>query len=158
MEACRSAAGGGVPTIKAGSQELVLEKRDVARTSGCKAVAMDIDGAGLPCLKNMTPPAGSKSVQELAEIIRYAGMPFIVKGVMTVRGAQKAAERVPVVSADEVERRAQRALERVHVTGIGDPARVVVEPAHRLAPGELSFDVVHIRSFLTVPPSAIALL
>ena len=40
----------------------------------------------------MTPPAGSKSVQELAEIIRYAGMPFIVKGVMTVRGAQKAAE------------------------------------------------------------------
>lgn len=53
---------------------------------------MDIDGAGLPFLKNMTPPAGSKSVQELAEIIRYAGMPFIVKGVMTVRGAQKAAE------------------------------------------------------------------
>ena len=59
---------------------------------GCKAVAMDIDGAGLPFLKNMTPPAGSKSVQELSEIIRYAGMPFIVKGVMTVRGAQKAAE------------------------------------------------------------------
>lgn len=40
----------------------------------------------------MTPPAGSKSVQELSEIIRYAGMPFIVKGIMTVRGAQKAAE------------------------------------------------------------------
>lgn len=53
---------------------------------------MDIDGAGLPFLKNLTPPAGSKSVQELAEIIRYAAMPFIVKGVMTVRGAQKAAE------------------------------------------------------------------
>ena len=53
---------------------------------------MDIDGAGLPFLKNMTPPAGSKSVQELSEIIRYAGMPFIVKGIMTVRGAQKAAE------------------------------------------------------------------
>ena len=31
-------------------------------------------------------------MQELSEIIRYAGMPFIVKGVMTVRGAQKAAE------------------------------------------------------------------
>ena len=55
-------------------------------------VAMDIDGAGLPFLKNLTPPAGSKSVQELTEIIRYAAMPFIVKGVMTVRGAQKAAE------------------------------------------------------------------
>ena len=87
MEAIRTAGGVGVPTIKPWNQELVFEKLDLARTSGCKAVAMDIDGAGLPFLKNMTPPAGSKSVQELAEIIRYAGMPFIVKGVMTVRGA-----------------------------------------------------------------------
>ena len=92
MEAIRAAGGVGVPTIKPWNQELVFEKLDLARTSGCKSVAMDIDGAGLPFLKNMTPPAGSKSVQELSEIIRYAGMPFIVKGVMTVRGAQKAAE------------------------------------------------------------------
>ena len=92
MEAIRAAGGVGVPTIKPWNQELVFEKLDLARTSGCKSVAMDIDGAGLPFLKNMTPPAGSKSVQELSEIIRSAGMPFIVKGVMTVRGAQKAAE------------------------------------------------------------------
>ena len=92
MEAIRTAGGVGVPTIKPWNQELVFEKLDLARTSGCKAVAMDIDGAGLPFLKNMTPPAGSKSVQELAEIIRYAGMPFIVKGVMTVKGALKAKE------------------------------------------------------------------
>ena len=92
MEAIRTAGGVGVPTIKPWNQELVFEKLDLARTSGCKAVAMDIDGAGLPFLKNMTPPAGSKSVQELAEIIRYAGMPFIVKGVMTVSGALKAKE------------------------------------------------------------------
>lgn len=51
---------------------------------------MDIDAAGLPFLKNLTPPAGSKNVEELAEIIRAAGVPFIVKGVMTVKGAQKA--------------------------------------------------------------------
>ena len=92
MEAIRASGGVGVPTIKPWSQQLVFEKLDLARTSGCKAVAMDIDGAGLPFLKNLTPPAGSKSVQELAEIIRYAAMPFIVKGIMTVRGAQKAAE------------------------------------------------------------------
>ena len=92
MEAIRAAGGVGVPTIKPWSQQLVFEKLDLARTSGCKAVAMDIDGAGLPFLKNLTPPAGSKSVQELAEIIRYAAMPFIVKGVMTVKGALKAKE------------------------------------------------------------------
>ena len=51
---------------------------------------MDIDAAGLPFLKNLTPPAGSKTVEELAEIIQAAGVPFIVKGVMTAKGALKA--------------------------------------------------------------------
>ena len=36
--------------------------------------------------RNMTPPAGSKSVEELAEIVKLAERPFIVKGVMTVKG------------------------------------------------------------------------
>ena len=90
MEAIRTAGGVGVPTIKPWNQELVFEKLDLARTSGCKAVAMDIDGAGLPFLKNMTPPAGSKSVSELAEIAQQAGVPFIVKGIMTAKAALKA--------------------------------------------------------------------
>ena len=53
---------------------------------------MDIDAAGLPFLQNLTPPAGSKTVEELSGIIREAGVPFIVKGVMTVKGALKAKE------------------------------------------------------------------
>ena len=53
---------------------------------------MDIDAAGLPFLKNMNPPAGSKTVEQLAEIAQMAGKPFIVKGVMTVSGALKAKE------------------------------------------------------------------
>ena len=56
------------------------------------AVAMDIDAAGLPFLKNMQPPAGSKTVEELRQIVKMAGTPFIVKGVMTVKGALKAKE------------------------------------------------------------------
>ena len=56
------------------------------------AIAMDIDAAGLPFLKNMTPPAGSKTVEELREIVAMAEKPFIVKGIMTVAGAKKALE------------------------------------------------------------------
>ena len=56
------------------------------------AVAMDIDAAGLPFLQNLNPPAGSKSVEELRAIREAAGVPFIVKGVMTVKGALKAKE------------------------------------------------------------------
>ena len=40
----------------------------------------------------MNPNAGSKSVAEMAEITAYAIMPFIVKGIMTARGAKKAVE------------------------------------------------------------------
>ena len=87
------AAGGcGVPTIKPWNIDTIREKMAQAKASGCFAVAMDVDAAGLPFLKNMTPPAGSKSVAELAEIVKLAERPFIVKGVMTVKGARKAKE------------------------------------------------------------------
>lgn len=84
--------GIGVPTIKPWNIEAVKEKLDILNRTNIFAVAMDIDGAGLPFLKEMNPNAGSKPVEELREIISYAKMPFIVKGIMTVKGALKAAE------------------------------------------------------------------
>ena len=89
-EAIRRSGGVGVPTVKPWSGAVVREKMELVRGCGAFAAAMDIDAAGLPFLKNMTPPAGSKTTAELAEIIRSAGVPFIVKGIMTVKGALKA--------------------------------------------------------------------
>lgn len=83
--------GTGIPTIKPWNLETVHQKLQLVKESGAFAVAMDIDAAGLPFLKNMTPPAGSKTVAELREMIKEADVPFIVKGVMTARGAEKAA-------------------------------------------------------------------
>ena len=91
-KAIGTAGGCGVPTIKPWNIDTVKAKMEQAKASGCFAVAMDVDAAGLPFLKNMTPPAGSKSVAELAEIVKLAERPFIVKGVMTVKGALKARE------------------------------------------------------------------
>ena len=51
-------------------------KRQV-HESGAFAVAMDIDAAGLPFLKNLDPPAGSKTVSELCDIIQMAGTPSV---------------------------------------------------------------------------------
>lgn len=84
--------GMSVPTIKPWNNEAVLEKLDVLNASGIFAAAMDVDGAGLPFLKKMNPNAGSKTVEELREIVDYAKMPFIVKGIMTPAGAKKALE------------------------------------------------------------------
>ena len=84
--------GIGIPTIKPWSKDIVFEKLDYVKSHSIFAVAMDVDGAGLPFLKKLGPGAGSKSVDEMREIISYANMPFIIKGIMTVKGAEKAVE------------------------------------------------------------------
>ena len=84
--------GLGIPTVKPWDMGTIREKMELAKKSGAFAVAMDIDAAGLPFLQNLTPPAGSKSVEELREIVKMAEVPFILKGIMTPKGALKAVE------------------------------------------------------------------
>ncbi len=92
-EAIKKEDGLGIPTIKPWNYDTILDKLKYVKESNAIAVAMDIDAAGLPFLKNMTPPAGSKSVDELKQIIAACeDKPFIVKGIMTVQGALKAKE------------------------------------------------------------------
>ncbi len=91
-DAIQKANGAGVPTVKPWNLQTIREKLKLVRESGAFAAAMDVDAAGLPFLKNMDPPAGSKTVEELSQIIKEAGIPFIVKGIMTVKGAVKARE------------------------------------------------------------------
>lgn len=91
-KAIAAAGGKGIPTIKPWSADIIHGKIALVREAGAKAVAMDIDASGLPFLKNLDPPAGAKSVDEMKEIIKDAGLPFIIKGIMTVNGARKAAE------------------------------------------------------------------
>lgn len=88
--AIKAAGGFGIPTVKPWNLETIREKMELVKASGSFAVAMDIDGAGLPFLKNLTPPAGSKTVDELRKVAEMAGVPFIIKGIMTRRGALKA--------------------------------------------------------------------
>ena len=88
--AIKAKDGFGVPTVKPWDVNTLKEKFDLVKSSGCFAVAMDIDAAGLPFLQNLQPPAGRKTVDELAQVISASGKPFIVKGIMTVDAAKKA--------------------------------------------------------------------
>lgn len=92
VKAIAAAGGRGIPTVKPWDIRTLQEKFALVDTSDCFAVAMDIDAAGLPFLQNLDPPAGSKTVAEMKEIIKDAGKPFIIKGIMTVAGARKALE------------------------------------------------------------------
>lgn len=89
-ESIKENGGIGVPTIKPWNEKVYLEKLELVKASGAFAVAMDVDAAGLPFLKGIVPPAGRKTEQELQSIIEKTPLPFIVKGIMTVKGAQKA--------------------------------------------------------------------
>ena len=91
-KAIKKANGCGVPTVKPWNLDTIREKMDLVKDSDALAVAMDIDAAGLPFLKNMVPPAGGKTVEELREIVAMTDKPFIVKGVMTAAGAKKAVD------------------------------------------------------------------
>ncbi len=91
-KAIQASDGMGIPTVKPWNLQTIEEKMQLVHHSHAFAVAMDIDAAGLPFLQNMTPPAGSKSVAELKEIVKLAGVPLIVKGIMTSKAALKARE------------------------------------------------------------------
>lgn len=77
-QAIKAVDGQGIPTVKPWNLETIKEKLALVKESGAFAVAMDIDAAGLPFLQNMMPPAGSKSVSELAEIAQQAGAHAII--------------------------------------------------------------------------------
>ena len=91
-QAIGKAGGLGIPTVKPWDLQTVFEKMDAAKAAGARVFAMDIDAAGLPFLKGLNPPAGPKTVEELRQIVEYAQVPFLIKGIMTVKGAEKALE------------------------------------------------------------------
>lgn len=64
---------GQYPTVKPWNLETIKEKMKMVKESGAFAVAMDIDGAGLPFLKNLMPPAGSKTVENFMKWQRWQG-------------------------------------------------------------------------------------
>ena len=63
-DAIALAGGMGVPTVKPWNLDTIREKMDLVKKSGAFAVAMDVDAAGLPFLKNMDPPAGGRRGSE----------------------------------------------------------------------------------------------
>ena len=73
----------------------VLRKIEHAVKAGCFAVGMDIDHAfnsegGYDSVFGL--PMKAKSIEELAEFVHAAGVPFIVKGVLSPHDAERCAD------------------------------------------------------------------
>lgn len=133
-DAIKAADGIGVPTVKPWNLETIKQKMELVKKSGSFAVAMDIDAAGLPFLKNFTPPAGSKSVEQLKEICAMTDKPFILKGIMSAKAALKAKEAG--ASAIVVSNHGGRVLDQCPATAevleeiveaVGDSMKILVD-------------------------------
>ena len=91
-EIVKQHGGKGIPTIKPWAQGHMDWRIALANESGCPAIASDIDASGLSNLRNSEVPVGFKTVEDLRSIIAQTKVPFILKGIMSVRGAKKAME------------------------------------------------------------------
>lgn len=80
----------GAETIKIikpyADRDLLYRRMSHAKDSGALAVGVDIDHAFGDCLGYPMKPL---SFGELAELTRAAGLPFVVKGVLSIQDAEK---------------------------------------------------------------------
>ena len=83
----------GIPIINPEADDEIL--RQMAAENAARlplAMGVVVDSAGLPHLKALHGDAGTKSVEQLRLLKEKAGVPFIVKGVMTAASALKAVD------------------------------------------------------------------
>ena len=90
LNAIKNNDGFGIPTIKPWDKNKVNEILLKVKEAKAFAVAMDIDGVGLKGLDYSKGLAATKNENDLHEIVNSLDVPFIVKGIMTVKGAKKA--------------------------------------------------------------------
>lgn len=86
--------GEAIPTIKPWEdlEGEVLRKIDLAKKKGVIGIASDLDSPGLGYQSANDITVCYRSTNELAQIIKYAGVPVVLKGLLSVKSAVKAAE------------------------------------------------------------------
>ncbi|MEG0077011.1 alpha-hydroxy-acid oxidizing protein [Anaerorhabdus sp.] len=80
--------GQGFVTIKPWVMDKVVERINLVKEFDVLGIAMDVDAAGLPLLRNSVTPVENKDENALRKIKELCGdKPFIVKGIMTPEAA-----------------------------------------------------------------------
>ncbi|MDO5111600.1 MAG: alpha-hydroxy-acid oxidizing protein [Clostridia bacterium] len=93
LRALKEEQGVGIPAIKSWTKEEIQKKIRMAEEVGCMAIGHDIDCVGLPYLSiNGHGKTYTKSPAQIKDIFSVAKTPYILKGIMTARGALKAME------------------------------------------------------------------
>lgn len=93
LRALEEVGGVGIPAIKSWTKEEIQMKIRMAEEAGCIAIGHDIDCVGLPYLSiNGHGKTYTKSPEMIKDIFSITERPYVLKGIMSVKGALKAIE------------------------------------------------------------------
>ena len=81
-----------IPVFNPLQNDAILKKMDFFEESNVLAMCVVVDSAGLSHWKHAGFHASSKTVEDLRELKAHTKKPFLVKGIMTVKGARQAVE------------------------------------------------------------------
>lgn len=90
-EASKNSGGIGIPILNPFSQEEILKKIELYKTSDPVAMGIVIDSAGLPRLKSR-PDAGTKTSEQMRKLKAAVDCSFIMKGVLNTKCAELAVD------------------------------------------------------------------
>jgi len=86
-------ANAGVPVINPEADEVIItQMKRCHEEKSPSAICVVVDSAGLPHLKACHGAAGTKSIEQLKALKEEAGVPFVIKGIMTAKSALKAVD------------------------------------------------------------------
>lgn len=92
LEVVKEFKGHAVAQIKPRTQQEIFERIDIVQDAGAPFFAIDIDSAGRAARALPGKTVEPKDLKKLKEIVKYAKIPFMAKGVMTVEEALMCAE------------------------------------------------------------------
>lgn len=92
IDAIAEAGGWGIKICKPREQETVIKFFKKAEEMSAIAVGIDVDGCGSLIMAKHNKPVFNKTVEDLKELAQSTSLPFIVKGIMSVKDAKKAIE------------------------------------------------------------------
>ncbi len=91
LQAIKNANGFGGAIFKPRANQYEIIKRiEDAIKSNIKFVGIDIDAAAFITMESINQKVSTKSIEEIAELIKLSQIPFIIKGVMDIEDAENA--------------------------------------------------------------------
>lgn len=93
IDSSRNHGNNGIPVFNPASVEEIEKLMDLYQGNLPQAMCVVVDSAGLPHLRKFNGKGGgTKTIEELRTLKTYAKVPFIVKGIMNAKTAQKAVD------------------------------------------------------------------